>query len=515
MFPEVMMKKKITKAVFIIIRFFIKIFYPEITFRGTENLPDEPFIAVGNHAKMNGPIACELYFPGDHYTWTAGEMMHLREVPDYSYRDFWGEKPACIKWAYRLLSYIIAPFSVCIFNNAKCIGVYHDTRLISTFRDTVRRLQDGAGIVIFPEHNVPYNNIVWDFQERFVDVAKMYYRKTGKEICFVPMYTAPRLKSVYFGEPVRYDHNAPAEQERDRICNAMMNRITDIAENLPEHTIVPYPNMPERNYPKNTDRKKAYQNEIPQAREHGFGRAKTLFRKPVVDYREFRLSRLNEPEFSHIKLLGGWLVYLAFYFITENLIPLSECHVIHCALDDIIPFNEWFLLFYCFWYVLLVLSLLYFFLYDISSFRKLQIFIMITQAVAMTVYIIYPSIQLGRPDVMPRDNFLCDLMAFIYAFDTPTGVCPSLHVAYSMGIASVWCKYRRASNKWKIFVVISTILISVSVVFVKQHSAVDIAAALPVGILAEYLVYGRQHAARRRLLRRKARRFALRFQILR
>ena len=247
------MKEKITKAVFRIIRFFIWLFYPEIRFEGTENLPDGPYIAVGNHAKMNGPISCELYFPGDHYTWTAGEMMHLKEVPDYSYKDFWGEKPAYIKWFFRLLSYFIAPLSVCIFNNAKCIGVYHDTRLITTFRNTVSKLEQGAKIVIFPEHNIPYNNLVWEFQDRFIDVAKMYYRRTGREIDFVPMYVAPRLRTVYFGKPVRYDHNAPAAEERHRICMAMMEGVTDIAVSLPEHTVVPYPNMPAKYYPTNKE----------------------------------------------------------------------------------------------------------------------------------------------------------------------------------------------------------------------------------------------------------------------
>ena len=31
-------------------------------------------------------------------------------------------------------------------------------------------------------------------------------------------------------------------------------------------------------------------------------------KKPVVDYREFRLSRLNEPRFAHLKLLAGWIL---------------------------------------------------------------------------------------------------------------------------------------------------------------------------------------------------------------
>ena len=247
------MKEKITAFVYRIIRFFIWLFYPEIQVHGTENLPEVPFIAVGNHAKMNGPISCELYFPVEHSTWTAGEMMHLKEVPDYSYRDFWGGKPKYVKWIFRIASYLIAPLAVCIFNNAKCIGVYHDTRLINTFRNTVRKLEDGTSVVIFPEHNVPYNDLVWEFQDRFIDVARMYYRKTGKDICFVPMYTAPRLKSLYFGKPVQFDHTAPRVQERERICKAMMDGVTEIARSLPEHTVVPYPNMPSRYYPTNKE----------------------------------------------------------------------------------------------------------------------------------------------------------------------------------------------------------------------------------------------------------------------
>jgi len=237
------------------------------------------------------------------------------------------------------------------------------------------------------------------------------------------------------------------------------------------------------------------------------------FGKPVVDYSEFRISRINEPRFAHIKLLGGWVAYFVLYFITENLIPADRFHVIHCALDDMIPFNEYFVLFYCFWYILIVISLLYFFLYDVNSFRRLQIYIMITQAIAMLIYIIYPSIQLGRPDVMPNDGFLCQIMAFIYAFDTPTGVCPSLHVAYSVGIASVWNKYRKAPKTWKAFVVLSAVLISISVTFVKQHSAVDVIMALPVAAVAEYIVFGRKHAARRRLFKRKVRELAVRMGV--
>lgn len=210
---------------------------------------------------------------------------------------------------------------------------------------------------------------------------------------------------------------------------------------------------------------------------------------PVVDYREFRFSKLNSPQFSHLKLLLGWVGYFIMYFLTENLIPVENCHVIHCTLDDIIPFCEWFLLPYVFWYALIVISLLYFALYDIDGFKKLQTFIIITQICAMIVYIVYPNCQNLRPNEFPRDNFLTDCIGFLYSFDTNTGVCPSLHCAYSIGIASVWLKAKDVSKLWKVAIVIIAILICISTMFVKQHSALDFFAALPVCLLAEILVF--------------------------
>ena len=43
--------------------------------------------------------------------------------------------------------------------------------------------------------------------------------------------------------------------------------------------------------------------------------------------------------------------------------------------------------------------------------------------------------------------------------------------------------------RWKAVLFIWIVMISVSVLFVKQHSYYDVVAALPLGLLAELLVY--------------------------
>lgn len=218
-------------------------------------------------------------------------------------------------------------------------------------------------------------------------------------------------------------------------------------------------------------------------------------KQPVVNYREFRLSKLNDPRFSHLKWLLGWVFYFAAYFLTEALIPVENCHVIHCALDDVIPFCEYFVVPYVFWYILIVGSLLYFLLYNVDSFKNLQKYFIVTQVVAVIVYIVYPSCQNLRPETFANENIFTWMVGFLYSADTNTGVLPSLHCAYSIGIASVWLKERDVSKWFKASIVVLAILICMSTAFIKQHSVVDFVAAIPVCILAEFLIYRKSYYA--------------------
>ena len=245
------MEDKKTPWLYKVIRWLVWLFSPKYKLVGAEKLPDEPCVIVGNHSQMYGPIAGELYIPGKHCVWCAGEMMRREEVSAYAYQDFWSGKPKGTRWFYKILSHLITPLCVLIFNSAHTVPVYHDTRLITTFRESIAKLKEGYSMVIFPEHYDEHNNIVHDFQDKFIDLARFYYKKTGKELSFVPLYVAPRLDTLFFGEPMRFRADAPIEEERKRLCAYLMDAITDIAVAQPEHTVIPYPNVPKRLYPKN------------------------------------------------------------------------------------------------------------------------------------------------------------------------------------------------------------------------------------------------------------------------
>lgn len=209
-------------------------------------------------------------------------------------------------------------------------------------------------------------------------------------------------------------------------------------------------------------------------------------------YAGFRLSKINQPQYRHLLLLLGWVGYFILYALTEVFIDPAKCTPVHCFLDDLIPFCEVFVVPYVLWYALVAGSLGYFLFRDVDSFKKLSKYIIITQIVAMTVYILFPSRQDLRPTEFPRDNIFSDLVGLLYRFDTNTNVCPSLHVGYSLGIGSVWLKKKDAPAWLRAAIVTMVVLVCLSVAFIKQHSVLDFFAAIPMCLLAEFLVFYRR-----------------------
>ncbi len=226
-------------------------FYSKYDCVGTEKLPAEAAIFVGNHSQVHGPLVGELRLPFARKTWCASEMMERDRVAEYAYRDFWSQNPKWTRPFYKALARAIVPLSVNIFNHAETIPVYRDNRVLITFRETIRTLEAGTSVLIFPEHDQRHNYVLDDFQGHFIDAARLYHRRTGRALAFVPVYICQALKKVCFGEPVRFDPKAPIDAERERIRAELMARITALADALPPHRVVPYRPQPKKQWPHN------------------------------------------------------------------------------------------------------------------------------------------------------------------------------------------------------------------------------------------------------------------------
>ena len=159
-------------------------------------------------------------------------------------------------------------------------------------------------------------------------------------------------------------------------------------------------------------------------------------------------------------------------------------HLVHCFLDDMIPFNELFVIPYLTWHPLIAVTLIYTLINETDNFRNLMKFFILTFVVTMVIYMVYPTCLNIRPTSFERDNILVDVVRFVYFVDTPQNVCPSLHIIGSLGLLfASWDTRGRDSIPKKIFMALAVIFICVSTLAMKQHSVIDVMVAIPISFI--------------------------------
>ena len=204
----------------------------------------------------------------------------------------------------------------------------------------------------------------------------------------------------------------------------------------------------------------------------------------LAQYRSLRPGTLASPEFRHLLLLLFWPLFGVAFWAVEKWESRDWTAVDWPFLDELIPFCELFVIPYMFWFLFLAGMVAFTLLFDKTAFSGMMRFIILTYSITLLIYLLWPNKQELRPLAFERDNFLTRFMADFYAYDTNTNVCPSIHVLGSVAVlfASWHSKFFRHTG-WKVYFWVWTILISVSTVFLKQHSAIDLLAALALSAL--------------------------------
>lgn len=187
---------------------------------------------------------------------------------------------------------------------------------------------------------------------------------------------------------------------------------------------------------------------------------------------------------NHFYILGLLLfILLWFKYLELNIVPR---YITFSSLDVKIPFIKEFVIPYLLWFPYIAYGIIYTGIYSRREFYRLFLFLAAGMSVACIAYTIYPNGQDLRPQITQNDIFSV-LVKIVYSTDTPTNVCPSIHVINSIAVNSaLWNTETFSSKKFgKLISLIFTVIICLSTVFIKQHSIVDVV----WGIVAAFLVY--------------------------
>jgi len=186
------------------------------------------------------------------------------------------------------------------------------------------------------------------------------------------------------------------------------------------------------------------------------------------------------------------VVYFTWFFALEAIVK-TDYTAMHCWLDDIIPFNELFVIPYYLWFPFVAVTVGYLLFTSKEDYYKTCAFLFIGMTICLTIYTLWPNGQNLRPDLstIGRDNILIDIVRNLYATDTNTNVSPSIHVFNTIGILiAIFHNERLGKITWlKISSLILGILICLSTVFLKQHSVMDGIYAILLSVVMYLIVY--------------------------
>ncbi len=195
---------------------------------------------------------------------------------------------------------------------------------------------------------------------------------------------------------------------------------------------------------------------------------------------------------KHIILQAYFLIYLPWFAYVERTVT-THFHVIHVALDDYIPFCEYFIIPYFLWFAYVAAGIGFFYLKNKDEYFRLCAMLFTGMTLFLIISTLYPNGHYLRPVTFERQNIFTALVAWLYKTDTATNLFPSIHVYNSIAInMAVW----HADNfKKKPVVRIASAVLMVSIIlstmFLKQHSVFDVATGIILAVFMYLLVYGK------------------------
>ena len=185
-------------------------------------------------------------------------------------------------------------------------------------------------------------------------------------------------------------------------------------------------------------------------------------------------------------LLLFFLIYMPLFMLLEKG-GSRDYTVMHAAVDDVIPFCEYFVIPYLLWFPFMLVGVVGIFFLDRECYRKSSEMLIAGMSIFLIISGLFPTEQHLRPVFFIRDNFCTELVRILYRTDTPTNVFPSIHVYNTL---CVWYAVSESRSRIlqnpavKGIVWAMSVSIILSTMFLKQHSFIDVIGAF---LMAECL----------------------------
>ena len=188
-----------------------------------------------------------------------------------------------------------------------------------------------------------------------------------------------------------------------------------------------------------------------------------------------------------ISILYSLVLPAILYFVLK--LFQNNYHIITSPIDNTIPYIPYFIYIYLFFFPFIIIVLYITFIKDINKYYNGIKTILLELIITEVIFLIYPTI-IYRPTINSNIDLITKtLLNLTYYFDTPAINCfPSIHCLLCFQVSYMTILSKNINPNYKIFILITSFLIILSTLFIKQHYFYDIIGALIIFIISNIII---------------------------
>ncbi len=166
--------------------------------------PDEPVVYVCRHLNMHGPYTTLKSLPFDVHPMVIHVFFDRKKTVEhmksYTLAARYGRKERKFSLLAHIMSWIDPP----LMHSMQGVPVYREgTQSISTLKRGLNYLLQGESLVIYPDVNYTAGyDQPSEIYEGFLCMGELYYKKTGKQLQFIPLIIDDQNRRLCAGAPV-------------------------------------------------------------------------------------------------------------------------------------------------------------------------------------------------------------------------------------------------------------------------------------------------------------------------
>ena len=184
------------------------------------------------------------------------------------------------------------------------------------------------------------------------------------------------------------------------------------------------------------------------------------------------------PKYAYIPLISVLCVNMLVYYLPKPFVNEATAYDLSLPIDSALPFLSFFVVFYILAFVQWPLGHIVIARESRELCYRVAMADIIAKLICVVFFIAMP-VTIERPEIVGNGVF--DYFArFLYFVDRPTNLFPSIHCLESWAVARCAFTLKKAPVAYKIGMSVMSILVFLSVVFVKQHFFIDIIAGILV-----------------------------------